>query len=120
MIGLFLEIDIGEHHYLYGDGLRIRQIIINLLNNAVKFTERGYIKLTVQLKRKIGEEMTVYMSVADTGQGIPEEDIQKLFEAFAQADTKKNRGKEGTGLGLSIVDINTRSKPHLFLLIYIA
>ena len=101
-IKLIYEIDKEIPTYLYGDGLRIRRIIINLLNNAVKFTERGYVKLTVQLKRKIGEEMTVYMSVADTGQGIPEEDIQKLFEAFAQADTKKNRGKEGTGLGLSI------------------
>lgn len=101
-IKLLYEIDQEIPTFIYGDSLRIRQIIINLLNNAVKFTERGDIKLTVKLKSKVAEEMSLYVSVSDTGQGIQKEDLHRLFEAFEQADTKRNRGKEGTGLGLSI------------------
>ncbi len=101
-VKLIYDIDKELPAYIYGDSLRIRQIIINLLNNAVKFTERGHVKLTVKLKSKIAEELKIYVAVSDTGQGIPEEDLQKLFKAFEQADTKKNKGKEGTGLGLSI------------------
>lgn len=101
-IKLLYEIDQEIPTFIYGDSLRIRQIIINLLNNAVKFTERGHIKLTVKLKSKVAEEMSLYVSVSDTGQGIQKEDLHRLFEAFEQADTKRNRGKEGTGLGLSI------------------
>lgn len=101
-VSLIYDIDKELPVYMYGDGLRIRQIIINLLNNAVKFTELGEIKLTVKLKSKIKEDLKIYVAVSDTGQGIPEEDLQKLFHAFEQADTKKNKGKEGTGLGLSI------------------
>ena len=101
-IKLFYEIDEEIPVFIYGDSLRIRQIIINLLNNAVKFTERGHVKLTVKLKSKVAEEMSLYVSVSDTGQGIHKEDLQRLFQAFEQADTRRNRGKEGTGLGLSI------------------
>ena len=87
---------------LYGDGLRIRQVIINLLNNAVKFTEKGGIKLAIKIVSKTEDEIKLSFSVVDTGQGIRQEDLEKLFGAFEQVDAKKNKGKEGTGLGLAI------------------
>lgn len=101
---LIYDIDDRLPDRLYGDGLRIRQIIINLMNNAVKFTEKGYVKLSIKLDKleEKAEEVLLHVSVSDTGQGIREEDMARLFEAFEQVDTKKNQGKEGTGLGLTI------------------
>ena len=87
---------------LVGDSLRIRQILINLMNNAVKFTEEGYIQLSIIVEAKEEEQMLLRFSVKDTGQGIRPEDLNRLFQAFSQVDTKKNHSKEGTGLGLSI------------------
>lgn len=87
---------------LVGDSLRIRQILINLLNNAVKFTEEGSITLKVSVVEKRENGLLLHYSVKDTGQGIREEDLHRLFEAFSQVDQKKNHSKEGTGLGLSI------------------
>lgn len=87
---------------LYGDALRIRQIIINLMNNATKFTEEGYVCLTVKVNQIENEDIELFLSVKDSGQGIREEDLGKLFGTFQQVDTKKNHHKEGTGLGLSI------------------
>ncbi|MBP3602881.1 MAG: response regulator [Lachnospiraceae bacterium] len=101
-IEYLFEIDEELPDKLYGDGLRIRQVIINLLNNAVKFTDQGYVKLCITTKFLSEDEISMHVSVSDTGQGIRQEDLQKLFEAFRQVDVKKNRGKEGTGLGLSI------------------
>lgn len=101
-VELLYDIDEKLRRKLYGDGLRIRQVIINLMNNAVKFTDEGHVKLSMKQEEKSDEEVFLYVSVSDTGQGIKEEDLQKLFGAFEQVDTKKNRGKEGTGLGLSI------------------
>ena len=101
-VELKYEIDEKLPAKLYGDGLRIRQVIINLMNNAVKFTEEGYIKLSVQEEKRTEDEIFLHVSVQDTGQGIKEEDFQKLFEKFSQVDVRKNKGKEGTGLGLSI------------------
>ncbi len=87
---------------LYGDSQRLRQVIINLVNNAIKFTESGYVRLKVEVET-IGEnELKLFFSVEDTGQGIREEDLGKLFASFQQVDTKKNYKKEGTGLGLAI------------------
>ncbi len=101
-IELLFDIDADIPSRLYGDALRIRQIIINLMNNATKFTEEGYVCLTVKVKQIEGEDIELYLSVKDTGQGIREEDLDKLFGSFQQVDTKKNHHKEGTGLGLSI------------------
>lgn len=101
-IELLYDIDEMLPHRLYGDDVRIRQIMINLLNNAVKFTEQGQIKLTISMEARKEDEVWIKVSVADTGQGIRQEDMQRLFDAFEQMDTKANRGKEGTGLGLSI------------------
>jgi len=96
------EIDENIPRYLFGDGLRIRQVLINLMNNAVKFTESGYVKLLVEKTDSQQDRVKVRFTVEDSGQGIKEEDLAKLGEAFAQVDTRKNHSKEGTGLGLSI------------------
>ncbi|MBO5165601.1 MAG: response regulator [Lachnospiraceae bacterium] len=101
-IELQYDIDKELPRYLYGDGLRIRQVIINLLSNAVKFTEEGYVKLTVYVEDRTADKLIMAIAVEDTGQGIKEEDMPKLFDAFEQVDVMKNRGKGGTGLGLSI------------------
>ena len=101
-IHLIYEVDDAIPPVLVGDSLRIRQILINLMNNAVKFTEEGYIKLSITCVEEDKNRRALRFSVEDSGQGIKEEDLNKLGEAFTQVDTKKNHGKEGTGLGLSI------------------
>ena len=101
-IEILYDIDEKIPRRLFGDGLRIRQIIINIMNNAIKFTERGFVKLTISVGSVNGDNMELLVSVRDTGQGIREEDLGKLFGSFQQVDSKKNRGKEGTGLGLAI------------------
>lgn len=86
---------------LIGDEIRIRQIMINLMTNAVKFTHTGAVTLRVsQLKQEYGINLKV--TVADSGIGITEENLEKLFSSFQQVDTRKNRAIEGTGLGLAI------------------
>ncbi len=87
---------------IIGDRLRIRQILINLMNNAVKFTKRGSITLSIDVENQNENGMWIRYSVKDTGQGIRKEDMNMLFKAFAQVDSNKNYGKEGTGLGLTI------------------
>ena len=101
-IEILYDIDEKIPRRLFGDGLRIRQIIINIVNNAIKFTERGFVRLKISVGNVNGDNIELLMSVQDTGQGIREEDIGKLFGSFQQVDSKKNRGKEGTGLGLAI------------------
>ena len=83
--------------HLYGDDIRLRQIITNICGNAVKFTEKGYVKLSVTSK----EDMLV-IKVEDTGMGIRKDDLPKLFNAFEQVDKMKNRRIVGAGLGLTI------------------
>lgn len=99
---ILFDIDERLPKKLIGDGLRIRQIIINIVNNAIKFTERGFVRLQIRVGDVNGDNMELLVSVKDTGQGIKEEDMDKLFGSFQQVDSKRNRGKEGTGLGLSI------------------
>lgn len=101
-VELLYDIDIDLPMKLYGDVQRIRQVIINLMNNAIKFTEEGFVKLTVKVQKRSEEDIELQFLVQDTGQGIREEDKAKLFGSFQQVDTKKNRYKEGTGLGLAI------------------
>lgn len=101
-IHLIYEIDDEVPQYLMGDSLRIRQILINLMNNAVKFTEEGYVKLGISCVEEESGRRLLRFSVRDSGQGIRPEDLHKLGNAFTQVDTKKNHSKEGTGLGLSI------------------
>jgi signal transduction histidine kinase/CheY-like chemotaxis protein len=87
---------------LVGDPLRLGQILINLVNNAVKFTERGEVLVTVALEELLADRVKVRFSVRDTGIGMTPEQSSKLFQAFAQADTSTTRKYGGTGLGLSI------------------
>lgn len=101
-VELQFDIDAGLPVKLYGDSMRLRQVIINIGNNAIKFTDRGFVRLTVKAQEKSGDDVRLFVSVRDSGQGIRAEDLQKLFGAFEQVDKKKNRSKEGTGLGLAI------------------
>jgi len=87
---------------LMGDNVRIQQILVNLLNNAVKFTKSGNIHLKVEFERTEEFSGILKASVTDTGSGIKPEDMEKLFKSFQQVDSKRNRNIEGTGLGLAI------------------
>lgn len=85
-----------------GDSFRLEQVLINLMNNAIKFTERGHIRLQVQLEEYLEEGVVISFAVEDTGIGISEEQLAKLFRPFSQADTSTSRKYGGTGLGLVI------------------
>jgi signal transduction histidine kinase/CheY-like chemotaxis protein len=87
---------------LLGDELRIRQILINILSNAIKYTREGYIEFSVSGEVQDQDTIVLKFVVADTGIGIKEEDLKKLFKSFARLDPDKNRNVEGTGLGLAI------------------
>ena len=86
-----------------GDEFRIRQILINFLNNAVKYTDTGSVRLITGGEYTSDDRFELYFSVVDTGKGIRKEDQEHLFEAFERADIRKNVNIEGTGLGLAIV-----------------
>lgn len=98
-----LHVDPSIPSMLCGDEVRIKQILINLLNNAVKYTSEGSITLSVRCERQSVNRVRVWYSVEDTGQGVKKENIPYLFNAFRRVDEEKNRYIEGTGLGLSIV-----------------
>jgi two-component system sensor histidine kinase/response regulator len=89
-------------NFLVGDSLRLNQILVNLGNNAVKFTEKGEILLTTKISERLGDKVTLQFSVRDTGIGMTAEQQAKLFQAFSQADTSTTRKYGGTGLGLTI------------------
>ncbi len=98
-----VEVEAGLPSMLYGDDVRIRQIIMNLLTNAVKYTEAGKVELRFGEAERKGGVVVLAVSVRDTGIGIRQEDMGKLFESFERLDEKRNRNIEGTGLGMSIV-----------------
>lgn len=87
---------------LHGDEVRLRQVLVNLLTNAVKYTKEGSIRMSVQGKRLEDNQLLLQISVQDTGIGITKENCEKLFDSFQRVDEKRNRNIEGTGLGLSI------------------
>ncbi|MCE0484517.1 MAG: response regulator [Methylacidiphilales bacterium] len=91
---------IPEH--LRGDPLRLGQILTNLVNNAVKFTERGEVRLKIELLERTGDKVQLKFSVHDTGIGMTKEQVSRLFQAFSQADMSTTRKHGGTGLGLTI------------------
>ena len=99
---LELKIESNTPAHLHGDEVRLRQIITNILTNAVKYTPEGKVILTVSGKKVSTEAVQLYVSVKDTGIGIKEEDIGRLFDSFQRVDESRNRNIEGTGLGLSI------------------
>ena len=98
---LIVDVDENIPCKYFGDDLRIRQVLINLMTNAVKYTEKGTITFSVSGKRD-GDNEILRFSVKDTGAGIKDEDIEKLFAKFERIEEKKNRNIEGTGLGMSI------------------
>ncbi len=87
---------------LLGDGLRLTQVLLNLVGNAIKFTARGKVTLVVGVEDKNAQDLTLGFMVTDTGIGIPEERRADLFEAFTQLDTSSSRNHGGSGLGLTI------------------
>ncbi len=102
-LGFEVSVDPDVPMVLYGDEVRIKQIVINLLNNAVKYTTKGHVELRVECNEADDYNVELLISITDTGMGIKKEDIPYLFDAFKRVDEGKNRHIEGTGLGLSIV-----------------
>ena len=102
---LYLKVEVDETipNSLMGDDVRITQVIMNLLTNAVKYTERGGVELKIKNEAQTDDTVDIEVSVKDTGIGIKQEDMGKLFESFERIDEKRNRNIEGTGLGMSIV-----------------
>lgn len=110
---LMFEIDAAVPQYIHADRRKLRQVLINLLSNAIKFTERGDVKLKVGVVQRSeteddnteeifpGTTATLTFEISDTGQGISEEDLEKIFDTFVQGEAGK-RSETGTGLGLSI------------------
>jgi signal transduction histidine kinase/DNA-binding response OmpR family regulator len=101
-IDIMYYIDPKIHQHIYGDGFRLRQIIVNLVSNAIKFTEKGDILITISLVSQDDLNVTLEFSVKDTGIGIPSEKIDSLFSPFTQVDASTTRKYGGTGLGLAI------------------
>ena len=87
---------------LHGDEIRVRQVVLNIVNNAIKYTKKGYVNIEVSFRRRPDKSIDLVISVTDTGMGIREEDKEKLFKSFYRLEEKKNRHIEGTGLGLHI------------------
>lgn len=103
-LDLFVNVDKEIPHVLFGDEVRLRQCITNILTNAVKYTSEGSITLSLGYRKlKDGRNIVISVAVTDTGAGIKQEDIKKLFHPFERIDEVKNRNIEGTGLGMSIV-----------------
>ncbi|ARP40590.1 ATP-binding protein [Vibrio syngnathi] len=101
-LNLSMSVDPALDTPLRGDPLRLFQVILNLVGNAIKFTETGSVSLTVALVESDDNSLTMKVMVADTGIGISDENLHKLFEAFSQADSTTTRRFGGTGLGLNI------------------
>lgn len=102
--GLDFVIDVDESlpDELCGDEMRVKQVLTNILNNAVKYTEEGCVRLTLKGEKTNGDTLILKAEVEDTGIGIREEDIQKLFKQFERLEMERNSTVEGTGLGLAI------------------
>lgn len=101
-VELILSISPNLPHKLFGDHIRIKQVLLNIANNAAKFTSKGQIVITVGCREISDDAIILQFSVEDTGIGIKKEDMGKLFQSFQQVDSKRNRNIEGTGLGLAI------------------
>lgn len=102
-LSLITEIDENLPEDLYGDSTRVQQVIINVLNNAVKYTPDGHVKFKIWAEETNDNcSILIHYQISDTGIGIKEEDIDKLFGDFTRIDQKKNQDIEGTGLGLAI------------------
>ncbi len=102
--GLRLNFSLDENvpEYLIGDPVRLNQVLLNLINNAIKFTPKGEVSLTISILSKQDTDVELAFDIADTGIGIPEDKLEHIFERFAQASTDTTRNYGGTGLGLTI------------------
>lgn len=100
-ITLVVDADPNIPYKMYGDDIRIKQVLVNFANNAIKFTESGCVELSMQYER-LEEGVFLIVSIRDTGIGIKEKDLDSIFTSFQQLDSKRNRNIEGTGLGLAI------------------
>ena len=101
-LNFFVNVDPKIPSELFGDDTRINQIILNLLTNAVKYTHEGSVTLNIEAKERMSDKVKLYVEVKDTGIGIKEDDMDRLFESFERLDVTRNRNIEGTGLGMSI------------------
>lgn len=101
-VELILEADEGVPVSVEGDPVRTAQVITNLVHNSIKFTNAGWVKLKIAVVDKTASEVTLRISVQDTGIGIPSEKLELIFERFTQVDSSVSRGFSGTGLGLAI------------------
>ncbi|MBO7356269.1 MAG: response regulator, partial [Lachnospiraceae bacterium] len=103
--GLEFKVDVDDSlpAELFGDDARINQVILNLLTNAVKYTPEGSVRLSFRERKREDGKVLMYVEVADTGIGIRESDMDRLFKSFERLDVVRNRTIEGTGLGMSIV-----------------
>lgn len=99
---LFVLIETKLPHILRGDAMRIRQVIINLANNAIKFTQKGLVRIHIRCEKTEEGMIDLSFHIIDTGIGIKKEDMDRLFVSFQQLDSRRNRSVEGTGLGLAI------------------
>jgi PAS domain S-box-containing protein len=97
-----VEVAAGTPDVLVGDPIRLRQVVLNLLGNAIKFTDSGRVSVRVEVQRRNQKELDLHFLVKDTGIGIPEEKQALIFQPFRQADGSSSRRFEGTGLGLAI------------------
>lgn len=101
-IDLIYEFDINVPKYIIGDSLRLKQILINLIGNAIKFTSKGEIFVKISVDRHNKDNYQIRFDVHDTGIGIPKDKLSQLFQAFSQVDSSTSRKYGGTGLGLAI------------------
>lgn len=101
-LDLYMEIDENLPSILYGDDVRIRQIVNNFLSNAVKYTKRGHVILKISYSRIDEENINLRIDVKDSGMGIRKKDMENLFQNFTRLEEHKNRNIQGTGLGLSL------------------
>ena len=104
-LGFVVDVDENLPSVYFGDDVRITQVIINLLSNAVKYTEKGRISLTFKAVDLSKDQSSILVDVSDTGIGIKDEDMGRLFESFERIEEERNRNIEGTGLGMSIVNM---------------
>ncbi|MBZ9652980.1 PAS domain S-box protein [Psychroflexus montanilacus] len=101
---LILIVEEKVPDYVWIDGVRIKQILMNLINNSIKFTNKGFVKLSISFKSKANHLSNLIFSVEDSGIGIAKENQKKIFNAFIQEDTSVTKKYGGTGLGLAISD----------------
>ena len=98
---LLLDVEEAKDHHVRGDAFRLRQVLYNLLGNAIKFTSKGYVKLGLKTREE-KNKVQCYFEISDTGIGIRREDLSKIFNQFEQANALITRNYGGTGLGLTI------------------